>query len=121
MYVCPICKKRLRKLDNVWHCQNGHSFDIARKGYVNLLTTKGRNPKNAGDNAEMVKARTDFLDRNYYLPLAKKTAEVMGGLLEKDTLRKYHKLRICSGIVISASVYRQICRPYRMHICTCFK
>ena len=52
MYVCPICKKRLRKLDNVWHCQNGHSFDIARKGYVNLLTTKGR------------------------------TAEVMGGLLE---------------------------------------
>ncbi|WP_369678558.1 putative RNA methyltransferase, partial [Ruminococcus sp. CAG:57] len=44
MYVCPICKKRLRKLDNVWHCQNGHSFDIARKGYVNLLTTKGRNP-----------------------------------------------------------------------------
>lgn len=82
MYVCPICKKRLRKLDNVWHCQNGHSFDIARKGYVNLLTTKGRNPKNAGDNAEMVKARTDFLDRDYYLPLAKKTAEVMGGLLE---------------------------------------
>ena len=74
MYVCPICKKRLRKLDNVWHCQNGHSFDIARKGYVNLLTTKGRNPKNAGDNAEMVKARTDFLDRDYYLPLAKKTA-----------------------------------------------
>ncbi|MEO3153974.1 methyltransferase domain-containing protein [Ruminococcus bicirculans (ex Wegman et al. 2014)] len=82
MYVCPICKKRLRKLDNVWHCQNGHSFDIARKAYVNLLTTKGRNPKNAGDNAEMVKARTDFLDRDYYLPLAKKTAEVMGGLLE---------------------------------------
>lgn len=82
MYVCPICKKRLRKLDNVWHCQNGHSFDIARKGYVNLLTTKGRNPKNAGDNAEMVKARTDFLDRDYYLPLAKKTAEVMDGLLE---------------------------------------
>ena len=48
MYVCPICKKRLRKLDNVWHCQNGHSFDIARKGYVNLLTTKGRNPIDSG-------------------------------------------------------------------------
>lgn len=30
----------------------------------------------------MVKARTDFLDRDYYQPLAKKTAEVMGGLLE---------------------------------------
>lgn len=81
MYVCPICKKRLKKLDNVWHCQNGHSFDIARKGYVNLLTTSGRNPKNAGDNKDMVKARTDFLDRNYYLPLAQKTGEIISELL----------------------------------------
>lgn len=76
MYICPVCKKRLKKLDNVWHCQNGHSFDIARKGYVNLLTTSKRNPKNSGDNAEMVKARTRFLDKNYYLPLAQRIAQV---------------------------------------------
>ena len=99
MYVCPICKKRLRKLDNVWHCQNGHSFDIARKGYVNLLTTKGRNPKNAGDNAEMVKARTDFLDRDYYLPLAKKTAEVMGWSAGKSETALYHRQRLWRGIL----------------------
>lgn len=77
MYVCPVCKKRLKKLDGVWHCQNGHSFDIAKKGYVNLLTTVKRNPKNAGDNKLMVSARTAFLDKGYYLPLAEKTAEIM--------------------------------------------
>lgn len=82
MYVCPVCRKRLKRLDNVWHCQFGHSFDISRKGYVNLLTTSGRNPKNSGDNAEMVKARTDFLDRDYYRPLAEKTADIMKTLLE---------------------------------------
>lgn len=82
MYICPICKKKLKRLDNVWHCQNGHSFDIARKGFVNLLTTVKHNPKNAGDNPAMVKARTDFLDKNYYLPLAEKTGEIMGNLLE---------------------------------------
>ena len=75
MYICPVCKKRLKKLDNVLHCQNGHSFDIARKGYVNLLTTNKRNPKNSGDNAEMVKARTNFLDKGYYLPLAERIAQ----------------------------------------------
>ena len=70
MYICPICRKNLKKLDKVWHCQNGHSFDIARKGYVNLLTTKKRNPGKSGDNSEMVKARTMFLDKGYYLSLA---------------------------------------------------
>lgn len=75
MYICPVCKKKLKRLDNILHCQNGHSFDIARKGYVNLLTTAKRNPKNSGDNAEMVKARTSFLDKGYYLPLAEKIAQ----------------------------------------------
>ena len=82
MYICPVCKKRLKKLDNVLHCQNGHSFDIARKGYVNLLTTVKRNPKNSGDNADMVKARTSFLDKNYYLALARRIAETAGNCLE---------------------------------------
>ncbi len=75
MYICPVCKKRLKKLDNVLHCQNGHSFDIARKGYVNLLTTNKRNPKNSGDNADLVKARTNFLDKGHYLPLAERIAQ----------------------------------------------
>lgn len=75
MYICPVCKKRLKRLDNVLHCQNGHSFDIARKGYVNLLTTNKRNPKTSGDNAEMVRSRTRFLDKGYYLPLAERIAQ----------------------------------------------
>ena len=82
MYICPVCKKKLKRLDNVLHCQNGHSFDIARKGYVNLLTTHKRNPKNSGDNAEMVKARTRFLDKGYYLPLAERIAQTMQGQLK---------------------------------------
>ncbi|MBO5576786.1 MAG: methyltransferase domain-containing protein [Ruminococcus sp.] len=82
MYICPVCKKKLKKLDNVFHCQNGHSFDIARKGYVNLLTTKKRDPSKSGDKAEMVKARTAFLDKDYYRPLAEKTASLLKELLD---------------------------------------
>ena len=84
MYICPVCKNKLERQDNSWRCPEGHCFDIARKGYVNLLTTVGRNPKNSGDNAEMVKARTEVLNRDYYLPLAEKTGEILAEEL-RDT------------------------------------
>lgn len=83
MYICPVCHKKLKKLDSSWRCQNGHSFDIARKGHVNLLTTAGRNPKNAGDNADMVRARTEFLDKGYYKPLAEEIRAVTAFELQK--------------------------------------
>lgn len=84
MYICPVCKKKLNKIENSWKCKNGHSFDIARKGHVNLLTTAKHNPKTAGDNADMVKARTEFLDKGYYLPLAEKLREVTGEVLKSE-------------------------------------
>ena len=76
MYICPVCRKKLKKQSGSWRCANSHSFDIARKGHVNLLTTAKHNPKTAGDNAEMVKARTEFLDKGYYKPLAEKMRSV---------------------------------------------
>ena len=75
MYICPVCKDKLNRIENSWRCPKGHSFDIARKGHVNLLTTAKHNPKTAGDNADMVKARTEFLDKGYYRPLAEKLRE----------------------------------------------
>lgn len=77
MYICPICNEKLKRHEKYYICKNKHSFDIASKGYVNLLTTVKHNPKNAGDNNEMVRARTDFLSKDFYLPLAKKTAEII--------------------------------------------
>lgn len=77
MYICPVCKSVLSRFENSYKCKNNHCFDISKNGYVNLLTTKGHNPKKSGDNPEMVKARTDFLNKSYYLPLAKKISTVM--------------------------------------------
>jgi 23S rRNA (guanine745-N1)-methyltransferase len=44
-------------------CPKGHSFDIARQGYVDL--TAGR-VTHAGDRPEMVAARADLLSRGYF-------------------------------------------------------
>jgi 23S rRNA (guanine745-N1)-methyltransferase len=49
-------------------CARGHSFDIARQGYVNL--TAGRAGPGTGDTADMVMARERFLGRGHYQPLA---------------------------------------------------
>lgn len=40
MLICPKCKKELKKEDHCYRCPEGHSFDIARQGYVNLFETK---------------------------------------------------------------------------------
>jgi 23S rRNA (guanine745-N1)-methyltransferase len=52
----------------VLRCVSGHSFDIARQGYVSLLPPAGR--ANAGDSAAMVQARVDFLAAGHYGGLA---------------------------------------------------
>jgi 23S rRNA (guanine745-N1)-methyltransferase len=49
-------------------CERGHSFDVARSGYINLLQPQDRRAKNPGDSAEVVAARRRFLER-YPMPL----------------------------------------------------
>ncbi|MGN0633975.1 MAG: methyltransferase domain-containing protein [Oscillospiraceae bacterium] len=82
MYICPVCRTRMKENKKGFCCKKGHRFDYAAQGYVNLLTSSHRNPKTSGDNAMMVKARTDFLERDYYRPLAEKAAQTMKTLLE---------------------------------------
>lgn len=84
VYICPVCREKLRFSDRSWACVNRHSFDVHRKGYVNLMTTRKLNPRRAGDNGDMVRARTQFLDYGHYLPLAEKTADVMKRLISAE-------------------------------------
>ena len=66
---CPVCGGALTRLEKVCACGKGHSFDIARQGYVNLLLHAGSG-KRHGDDKRMVAARRDFLERGYYDPLS---------------------------------------------------
>ncbi len=68
-WQCPHCRLPLRKQQQQWLCAQNHSFDCARQGYVNLLPSHKKHSKQPGDNAEMVQARSRFLDAGFYLPL----------------------------------------------------
>ena len=73
---CPLCAEPLSVEGRSLVCVRGHRFDIARQGYVNLLTGKGSSFE--GDTVQMVDAREDFLDSGHYAPL--RTAVVNAAL-----------------------------------------
>ncbi len=66
-FICPVCKEKFEKKGNSLVCVNGHCFDYAKSGYVNLLT--GSKGGNHGDNRLMINARRGFLSKGYYEPL----------------------------------------------------
>lgn len=76
---CPICAQPLLcdSSHRTWCCDNGHSFDVAKQGYVNLLPVQNKRSKDPGDSKAMVQARAEFLRAKYYQPLADKVAQVV--------------------------------------------
>lgn len=75
-WICPNCREELVLRDKTWGCRNGHQFDDAREGYVNLLGGKARKGL-VGDSAEMLAARRRFLGAGFYEPLRKRLAELV--------------------------------------------
>ena len=68
--ACPIDGSPLAQMGNSLRCSQGHHFDIARQGYVNLLPVQFKRSKQPGDSKEMVRARTHFLNLGYFQPIA---------------------------------------------------
>jgi 23S rRNA (guanine745-N1)-methyltransferase len=67
---CPQCARgaALARVGGALRCEAGHSFDLARSGYVSLLPAGP--PKNPGDTPAMVAARRDFLAAGHFAGLA---------------------------------------------------
>lgn len=79
--TCPICKKQLIKSSSQLNCAAGHSFDVAKQGYVNLLPAQQKKSKEPGDSKEMIIARQRFLDDGVYQPVSEKLNGILIGLL----------------------------------------
>ena len=69
LFCCPICQNPLVRENGCYRCSSGHSFDIAREGYVNLLPANRQHSKMPGDDKNMTAARTRFLEGGWYKPL----------------------------------------------------
>ena len=66
---CPLCAGPLFRADGCLRCADGHSYDPARAGYVNLLPPGRKNNAKTGDEREMIRARSEFLRCGFYDPI----------------------------------------------------
>jgi 23S rRNA (guanine745-N1)-methyltransferase len=70
---CPSCGAELSPADGALRCPQRHSFDLARHGYVGLLTGARAT---SGDDGPMARARRDFLAAGRYAPVRDAVAEL---------------------------------------------
>jgi 23S rRNA (guanine745-N1)-methyltransferase len=73
---CPHCNAPLHRSDAGVRCDNGHAFDLARQGYLNLL---GRAAPANADSAAMVASRERFLSTQAYAPVSDALTEMTIG------------------------------------------
>lgn len=81
LFCCPKCREKLNLKANSYVCENGHSFDRARQGYVNLLLPNKRHSSAPGDSREMVMSRRSFLESGKYDIFSDKLNSITAGLL----------------------------------------
>ena len=85
MLVCPVCGSPLQKEERKYVCGNGHAFDMAKEGYVNLLLSNQKRSAEPGDPKESVRSRKEFLDAGYYESLAKGIARIVTEVLPESS------------------------------------
>jgi 23S rRNA (guanine745-N1)-methyltransferase len=68
--ACPIDGLPIEAHGAQRRCAAGHSFDIAREGYCNLLVVQHKASRDPGDSKDMVAARRRFLEAGHFEPIA---------------------------------------------------
>ena len=102
--LCPVCGNELNKKDRSYLCANGHSFDIARQGYVNLLTVQQKHSLHPGDTREQVLSRRAFLEAGYYAPIADALIQaareqgISGPILDVGCGEGYYSARLAQSL-----------------------
>jgi len=73
---CPHCHGSFTRTGPGVRCENGHAYDVARHGYLNLLSHA---PPPHADSAAMVEARERFLGSGSYARIADALASMIIG------------------------------------------
>ncbi|NLY58782.1 MAG: methyltransferase domain-containing protein [Gammaproteobacteria bacterium] len=124
--ICPHCQAPLTADGRTWSCSNGHSYDQARQGYLNLLLVQHKNSRQPGDTPTMLAHRQAFLDGGYYQPVSDRVNQLLGAstpasILDMGCGEGYYTDRLaralpdadCTGLDISKDAIIKACRRNR--------
>lgn len=102
MLRCPVCEEQLNRAAGSFVCAHGHSFDVAKQGYVNLLTVNQKHSLHPGDTREQVLSRREFLEGGYYAPIVQALIEaarpLSGELLDVGCGEGYYATRLGTAL-----------------------
>lgn len=102
--ICPLCSQVLVRQEKQLVCPGGHSFDIARQGYVHLLPVQQKHSKMPGDTREQVLARRSFLEAGHYAPIAQALIQAardynaQGNLLDVGCGEGYYSAQLSQAL-----------------------
>ncbi|MCJ8007331.1 methyltransferase domain-containing protein [Lederbergia wuyishanensis] len=75
IFQCPVCTSPMKIVEyKSVVCDQNHTFDIAKQGYVNFLTR----PVRSEYDKELFEARKTIIDSGLYEPLHSKVREIIG-------------------------------------------
>ena len=131
-YQCPLCAQPLRREEKRYVCPQGHSFDIARQGYVNLLTVQQKHSLDPGDTRQQVLSRRAFLESGFYAPIsealnqAARDYNAQGEILDVGCGEGYYSARLAAalgapltGLDISKEAVRCAAGQYKAYAWLC--
>lgn len=99
-----MCRSPLTAEGGTLRCGQGHTFDVARHGYVNLLG--GGAATGTADTAEMVAAREAFLGARHYEHIAEALAAAIAGAVRGATAPRVLDVGAGSGYYLAAVLDR---------------
>jgi 23S rRNA (guanine745-N1)-methyltransferase len=124
--ICPLCRLPLTAQDTQWRCDQNHSYDQARQGYLNLLLVQHKNSRQPGDTPAMLECRRAFLDAGHYQPTSdainhRFSGLAAGALLDMGCGEGYYTARLAAalpeatfgGLDISKDAIIKACRRSR--------
>ena len=130
--ICPICARPLDREEKRLVCPAGHSYDIARQGYVNLLTVQQKHSLSPGDTREQVLSRRAFLEAGFYAPLSEALNRAAldwgaeGEILDVGCGEGYYSARLAqamgaalTGLDISKEAVRCAAAKYKEYTWLC--
>lgn len=106
----------LEPRDRALRCAQGHSFDVARQGYVSLLT--GASTKMTGDTAAMLDARATFQSGGHFAPIADAVTRAVtaarrsdGAVLEVGAGTGYYLARVLEAAPPAVGIALDVAKP----------
>lgn len=114
-YLCPLCGEplHLHQSAKSYNCQNRHSFDLAKEGYLNLLPVQHKHSGEPGDSKHMMIARREFLEAGFYEPMAEAVAMLVDANRPEDQSMRLLDLGCGEGYYSRKIAAR--CGPVALH------